>query len=253
MVRRVITDDPDGITPAYVDEGGPTMCAPLSVVATYFDPDEYDLDSWDAVTTDAGAANIHISEETYLYVDADMAWLTFDFGSPEKRKKPRDPPEDEEDEPEAKTVKQGPGAASNELAEAVGQMASAVDTWGKLSLELKGQSRFDHLNFLLENTSLRELPTSVKFSFNARQEKDRVHLEGDQELLRMVGYNLFDQFDDSWETTTTVSLTVSPDVPETLGEDGMLAELIEELDGTAIEAVVRLDPAVPKSAPAGGE
>jgi len=253
MVRRVITDDPDGIAPAYVDETGPTMCAPLSVVAARFEPDEYDLDSWDAVTTDAGAANIRISEETYLYIDADTAWSTFDFGKPEKRPGGNGPPKDEEDEPEAKSVKKGPGAASTVLAEAVGQMASAVDTWGKLSLELKGQNRFDHLHFLLENTSLRELPTSVKFSFNARQEGDRVHLEGDQELLEMVGYNLFDQFDDSWETTTTVSLTVSPDIPETLGEDGMFAELIEELDGTAVEAMVLLDPAVPKSAPAGGE
>jgi hypothetical protein len=264
MVRRVIADDPDGITPAYVDEEGPTMCAPLSVVGARFEPAEYDLDSWDAVTTDAGAANIRISEETYLYVDADTAWSTFDFGRPQKF----EPGGDDGGRGSSggsgssgsgggtvslKPVRKGPGTASTVLAEAVGELASAAEAWGRFTLELKGQSRFEHLQFLLENTFLRELPTTVSFRFNARQQRDRVSLEGDQALLETVGYDLFDRFDDSWETDTTVSLTVSPDTPESLGEDGMLAEVIEELDGTAVEAMVLLDPAVPTSAPAGGE
>ncbi len=261
MVRRVIGDDPDGITPAYVDEEGPTMCAPLSVVGARFDNAEYDLGSWDGVTTDAGAANIRISEETYLYVDADTAWSTFDFGRPQKF----EPGSDDGGRGSGggsgsgggtvslKPVRKGPGTASTVLAEAVGELASAAEAWKQFTLELKGQSRFEHLQFLLENTSLRQLPISIKFSFNARQEGDRVHLEGDQALLETVGYDLFNRFDDSWETDTTVSLTVSPDTPESLGEDGVLAEVTEELEGTAVEAMVLLDPAVPTSAPAGGE
>jgi hypothetical protein len=255
MVRRVIADDPDGITPAYVDHEGPTMCAPLSVVGARFDNAEYDLGSWDGVTTDAGAANIRISEETYLYVDADTAWSTSDFGRPREL----EPGGDDGGRGSGgvtvslEPVRKGPGTASTVLAEAVGELASAAEAWKQFTLELKGQSRFEHLRFLLETTSLRELPTTVNFRFNARQHRDRVHLEGDQALLETVGYDIFNRFDDSWETDTTVSLTVSPDTPESLGEDGMLAELAEELEGTAVEAVVKLDPALPTSAPAGGE